>query len=68
MAAKDEIESRGVSCLSLRADVSNADDRDRLVGNAESRFGRCDMLVNNAGVAPLKRADLLEPPKRVSSG
>lgn len=60
LATKDEIETRGSSCLALRADVSNADDRERLVTSAESRFGRCDMLVNNAGVAPLKRADLLD--------
>jgi NAD(P)-dependent dehydrogenase (short-subunit alcohol dehydrogenase family) len=59
-ATKDEIETRGSACLSLRADVSDVDDRERLVRAAEDRFGRCDMLVNNAGVAPLKRADLLE--------
>jgi len=59
-AAKDEIQACGASCLSLRADVSLAEDRERLVSTVEKRFGRCDMLVNNAGVAPLKRTDLLE--------
>lgn len=59
-AAKDEIETLGATCISLRADVSSAEDRERLVNTAEHRFDRCDMLVNNAGVAPLKRADLLE--------
>ncbi len=60
LAAKDEIETRGAACLSLRADVSSADHRESLLSAARSRFDRCDMLVNNAGVAPLKRADLLE--------
>jgi 3-oxoacyl-[acyl-carrier protein] reductase len=60
LATKDEIETIGAECLSSRADVSNLDDRQRLVDDVRRRFGRCDMLVNNAGVAPLKRADLLE--------
>ena len=58
-AAKDEIQSSGAACLALRSDVSSAEDRNCLLSEAEKRFGRCDMLVNNAGVAPLKRADLL---------
>ena len=32
----------------------------RLVQAAKDRFGRCDLLVNNAGMAPTVRADLLE--------
>ena len=55
-----EIEELGAKCEILRGDVSSAADRDSLVGLAKSKFGRCDMLVNNAGVAPLKRLDLLE--------
>jgi len=47
-------------CEVLRADVSKAEDRKKLVELARSAFGRCNMLVNNAGVAPSKRLDLLE--------
>ncbi len=47
-------------CEILRADVSKAEDRKKLVELARSKFGRCHMLVNNAGVAPSKRLDLLE--------
>ena len=57
---KKEIEDLGANCEILRGDVSSAGDRDSLVALAKSKFGRCDMLVNNAGVAPLKRLDLLE--------
>jgi 3-oxoacyl-[acyl-carrier protein] reductase len=47
-------------CEVLRADVSKAEDRKKLVELAKATFGRCHMLVNNAGVAPSKRLDLLE--------
>jgi NAD(P)-dependent dehydrogenase (short-subunit alcohol dehydrogenase family) len=59
-AAKDEIHTCGAACMSLRADVSSAEDRQLLVSAVEQRFERCDMLVNNAGVAPLERSDLLD--------
>jgi len=47
-------------CIHMRADVSSPDDRKRLVDLARERFNRCDFLMNNAGVAPLKRSDILE--------
>lgn len=43
-----------------QADVSSADDRARLVKFVREKFGRLHVLVNNAGVAPSVRADLLE--------
>jgi len=55
-----EIRKAGAGCEIVRADVSSAKDRKALVDLAKSKFGRCDMLVNNAGVAPLKRLDILE--------
>ncbi|MCJ7729813.1 MAG: 3-ketoacyl-ACP reductase [Sedimentisphaerales bacterium] len=55
-----DITAKGARCLVLRADVSSDADRTGLVKAVKGEFGRCDMLVNNAGVAPLKRADLLE--------
>ncbi len=54
------IRDLGAKCEILRGDVSNAKDRKSLIDLAKSKFGRCDMLVNNAGVAPLKRMDILE--------
>ncbi len=55
-----EIQAKGARCLALRGDVSKATDREALLDAVKGEFGRCDMLVNNAGVAPLKRVDLLE--------
>lgn len=58
--ARAEIQAAGAKCISIRADISNGDGRAGLVEVAKDKFGRCDMLVNNAGVAPSKRADLLD--------
>lgn len=43
-----------------QADVAVAADRQKLIDFTRDRFGRLDLLVNNAGVAPAVRADLLE--------
>ena len=60
LQTQKEIKKLDVQCEILRGDVNSAPDRTKLVDLAKSKFGRCDMLVNNAGVAPLKRADILE--------
>ena len=43
-----------------RCDVSNSADRERLIADFLADFGELDGLVNNAGVAPEVRADLLD--------
>jgi NAD(P)-dependent dehydrogenase (short-subunit alcohol dehydrogenase family) len=52
--------SAGGKGITVRADVSVAEDRARLIAETLAAFGRIDLLVNNAGVAPNVRADLLE--------
>lgn len=44
----------------LQADISKAEDRARMIEAVREKFGRLDLLVNNAGVAPNVRANLLE--------
>ena len=39
----------------VQADVSLAEDRARMVEFVQAEFGRLDLLVNNAGVAPINR-------------
>jgi len=56
---KAQVEAHGAKCLLVRADVSKSVDRAKLVDAVKTEFGRCNMLVNNAGVAPLERKDLL---------
>ncbi len=55
-----ELRSLGVETEYIQADIGKADDRSRLVESVRNRFERLDVLVNNAGVAPSERADILE--------
>jgi len=50
-AAADLERERGVRCAGLPCDVSASDDVTRLVAETSDRFGRIDVLVNNAGTA-----------------
>jgi len=59
-ALKNEIETLGVRCLPVQANVSVKEDRDKLIAETKEPFGGCDLLVNNAGVAPNQRLSILE--------
>ncbi len=50
----------GRRVLFCQADVSKAADRQRSLAAIEAEFGGLNVLVNNAGVAPKVRADILE--------
>jgi NAD(P)-dependent dehydrogenase (short-subunit alcohol dehydrogenase family) len=64
LAAAEEtrqlIEDLGAPVEICQADVTAKSHRDLLVDFALERFGRIDMLVNNAGVSPSVRKDILE--------
>jgi NAD(P)-dependent dehydrogenase (short-subunit alcohol dehydrogenase family) len=55
-----EVRVAGGDGVTVRADVSVAGDRERLVEATLAAYGRIDLLVNNAGIAPPVRADILE--------
>lgn len=54
------VEQAGGRGIAVQADISNTSERERLVHETLERFGRIDLLVNNAGVAPRQRMDILE--------
>ncbi len=58
--AAESLRSEAASIEILRSDVASRDDREALLAFARERFGRLDLLVNNAGIAPRRRADVLE--------
>lgn len=55
-----EIEKRGAEFFPVGFDISCTACQVEVVANILDRYGRIDFLVNNAGVAPLQRNDLLE--------
>lgn len=57
---RQDIEKLGVPVEICQADVSAKSHRDLLLQFTMERFGRVDMLVNNAGIAPSERKDILE--------
>ena len=56
----EKIRGLGVQCEVLRGDISSSEDRQKLISFVKETLGRCDMLINNAGVAPAQRMDILE--------
>ena len=54
------ITDRGGKGFLVQADISSAVERQRLVAETLDKFGRIDLLVNNAGVAPRERLDILK--------
>jgi 3-oxoacyl-[acyl-carrier protein] reductase len=56
----DQINAAGGMALAVRGNVGAAKDREGLVRAAVEKFGRLDLLVNNAGITSVGRKDLLE--------
>lgn len=44
----------------VRGDISKSTDRQKVVEETLTRFGHINVLVNNAGIAPRERMDILE--------
>ena len=56
----EELKSFGSEVIYCQGDISSAADRQRMLKEIETSFGRLHILVNNAGVAPKERKDILE--------
>ncbi len=57
--AAEELQ-RETGCDIFQCDVGHREDREALMRFARERFERLDLLVNNAGMGPRERRDLLE--------
>ncbi len=55
-----ELRSHGTEVLYARGDISLPGDRRDVFQKVVAAFGQIDVLVNNAGIAPGKRMDILE--------
>jgi 3-oxoacyl-[acyl-carrier protein] reductase len=57
---RQSIEAIGSHALIVQADMASRDDLEGLVDAALEQYGRIDLLVNNAGVGPRQRVDMLQ--------
>jgi NAD(P)-dependent dehydrogenase (short-subunit alcohol dehydrogenase family) len=56
----DELRGMGASVIYVPGDIGNAEARERMIEGVRDQFGGLNWLVNNAGVAPKERLDILE--------
>lgn len=56
----NEFSEEGCSADYFKCDISDSEERKNLVNYVMEKYGRIDVFVNNAGVAPLVRLDVLE--------
>jgi NADP-dependent 3-hydroxy acid dehydrogenase YdfG len=59
-ALAEELRATGASVHAQSLDVTQLDSVQAFAGEAQRRFGRIDVIVNNAGVMPLSRIDALK--------
>ena len=59
-APLDEIRAAGADALYVSADIADTEARRNLLDAVRRKYGRLHVLVNNAGIAPRERKDILE--------
>jgi short-subunit dehydrogenase len=52
---RTEMAALGVKVIATKCDVTNADDRARLIDRTEAELGTIDLLINNAGIETVSR-------------
>jgi NAD(P)-dependent dehydrogenase (short-subunit alcohol dehydrogenase family) len=58
--AREQLFAAGSKVLYCQADISDPQARQEMLEKVRTTYGRLNILVNNAGVAPLERRDILE--------
>ncbi len=56
----DELKSFGVEVIYAQGDISKKEERQQIFDSVISEFGELNILINNAGIAPKERKDILE--------
>jgi NAD(P)-dependent dehydrogenase (short-subunit alcohol dehydrogenase family) len=56
----EELRNTGANVIYCQGDVSLSADRKKILQQVKDNFGKLHVLVNNAGVAPKERKDILE--------
>lgn len=58
--ALDNLRSYGVNVIYCQGDISNKMSRNSIIEKVKNEFGQLNVLINNAGVAPKERNDILK--------
>jgi len=56
----DELKDFGVEVIYAQGDISKKEEREKILQTVISKFGKLNILINNAGIAPKERKDILE--------
>lgn len=54
------LQDAGANAIYCQGDLASTEDRERILQKIKDHFGRLHVLVNNAGIAPRERRDILE--------
>jgi len=54
------VQAAGAVCYYIQADISIKAERRKIISEVRSNFGKLNVLINNAGVAPSLREDILK--------
>lgn len=60
MEVVEELRQFGIQVAYFQGNISEKSDRQRILDGVKAKFGNLNFLINNAGVAPRVRADVLE--------
>jgi NAD(P)-dependent dehydrogenase (short-subunit alcohol dehydrogenase family) len=58
--ALDELKALGAGVIYCRGSIASAADRESMIHSVKAHYGTLHVLVNNAGMAPRERRDILE--------
>src|SRR5690606_31761650 len=56
-ATASELQKQNKEAIAVATDVTKLDDVNNLIETAVNKFGRVDVLINNAGLMPLSRLE-----------
>lgn len=59
-AVEQELAKAGADFLAVPGDIGDLEQHNAMIDKVYEHYGRIDLLVNNAGIAPAERCDLLE--------
>ena len=61
----NNLKKSGADVLYCPGNIANTDDRKSIISRVKNHFGRLSVLVNNAGIAPRERRDILEATEEI---